>query len=423
VTTHVNILNAIKRAFTNEASTGPSVADVMDLFSTGRGALGPDLSEVTYFTCIKTLAESLGKLPLNLMDSDKRRVTGHESTRFLTVEPNAVMTPVQFFTTLEYHRNHFGNGYAYIAREQSRLTGLHILPPNRVQVWVNNTEQFTRRRFYYLYTDAGTGGQVWIEPEDMLHVRSWITEESGLVGKSVREILAESMQGNKASQDFLNKLYEKGLTANAVIKYVGDLNEEGRRKLLRSINAQSRDESRRMIALPVGCDIQTIDLKLTDSQFYELRKYNALQVAAAFGIMPNHLNDYSKSSYANSAMQNLQFYVDTLLYNISIYEQELNRKLLTSGEQRRGLGFKFNVWVILRGDPSSQADVLQKLVSQAVYSPNEARAKLDMEPCANGDVHLVNGAYVKLEDIGLAYGPTTSATRGGESNAEDQKQG
>ena len=416
----MNLLGTIKKVFSNDAGSccnTVSMSEIMELFSGVKGSYGPDLSEITYFTCMKTLAESLGKMPVYLMDRDKNRVTVHETTRFLSVEPNIGMTPIQFFTTLEYCRNHFGNGYAYIARDRGRLTGLHILPPQRVQLWVNNTEEYTRRRFYYCYSDTGTGKQYWIESEDMLHVRAWITEESGLVGKSVREILAESMNGNKASQDFLNKLYEKGLTANAVVKYVGDLNEEGRRKLLRSINQQAKDDSRRMVALPVGCDIQTLDLKLTDSQFYELRKYNALQIAAAFGVNPDHLNDYTKSSYNNSAMQNLQFYVNTLLYNVTVYEQEMNRKLLTAAEQSRGLGYKFNVWVILRGDPTQQADILQKMVSTAIYSPNEARNKLDMPPCANGDVHMVNGSYVKLEDIGLAY-----QQKGGETDAENQEQ-
>jgi hypothetical protein len=39
-----------------------------------------------------------------------------------------------------------------------------------------------------------------------------------------------------------------------------------------------------------------------------------------------------------------------------------------------------------------------------------------MPPCANGDVHMVNGSYVKLEDIGLAY-----QQKGGEIDAENQE--
>ena len=224
------------------------------------------------------------------------------------------------------------------------------------------------------------------------------------------------MLGNKAAQKFLNDLYAHGLTANAVVKYVGDLSRKEQTVLLKNIENQARDESRRMITLPIGFDLQTLDLKLTDSQFYELKKYNALQIAAAFGVNPDHLNDYSKSSYNNSAMQNLQFYVNTLLYNVTLYEQEMNRKLLTTAEQKQGLGFKFNVWVILRGDPSQQADIMQKLVTTAIYSPNEARDKLDMPPCDNGDIHMVNGSYVPLEDIGKAY-----EKNGGVSDAENQE--
>ena len=411
-------MDHVKRLFRNEAQGGITLADVHDFFFRGgRSSDGPDLSEITYFICLKTLGESIGKMPIYLMDNNKERVVGHETAHLLSVQPNSIMTPLQFFTTLEYHRNHYGNAYAMMERDRTRhLKNLHILHPQRVQVWVNNTDAYTARRYFYRYADNQTGKEYWIAPEDMLHLRAWITDDTGLVGKSVRQILAENMAGNKASQKFLSELYRKGLTANAVVKYVGDLKKPGQDAMLQRLEEQARDNSRRLITLPIGADIQTLDLKLTDSQFYELKRYSALQVAAAFGVNPDHLNDYTKSSYNNSAMQNLQFYVNTLLYNVSLYEQEMNRKLLTEKEQMAGKGFKFNVWVILRGDPSQQADILQKMVQSAIYSPNEARAKLDSPPCTGGDVHMVNGSYVKLEDIGKAY-----TGRGGDTSDRDTK--
>lgn len=305
---------------------------------------------------------------------------------------------------MEYFRNHYGNAYAYIeADRRGRFSGLYILPPQNVQIWVTDTDPFNNRRFYYYYTDTKSGQSYWFRPEEIIHVKSWITGRDGLAGKSVREILATNMNGSKASQQFLNDLYQKGLTANAVVKYVGDLSAEKQKILLNRIEEQARENGRRLITLPIGFDIQTLDLKLTDSQFYELKKYNAVQIAAAFGIKPNTLNDYSKSSYANSASQNLSFYVDTLLYNISLYEQELNRKLLTSKELAEGLSFKFNVQVILRGDPSQQADILQKYVASGIYSPNDARRLLDLPPVEGGDVHIINGSMVDVKDVGIAY--------------------
>ena len=402
----MKLLDKIKKKIRNSSDSADviSLSTINELFFNNQANTGgPDISEITYFTCLKTLAESIGKMPLYLMDENKNRIMDHDVMQLFNVQPNQYMTPIQFFTYLEYCRNHYGNAYAYIAINCGKFIGIYPLDPRRIEIWVNNTEEFTRRSFYYRYMDERNGNSYWFLPDEIIHVKSWITGDSGLSGKSVREILATNMAGSKASQKFLNDLYQKGLTANAVVKYVGDLSKEKQSLLLSRIEEQARENGRRIITLPIGFDIQTLDLKLTDSQFYELKKYNALQIAAAFGIKPNNLNDYSKSSYANSSAQNLSFYVDTLLYNITLYEQELNRKLLTRKEQKSGLEFKFNVKVILRGDPTQQADVLQKLVSTSIYSPNDARRQLDIPPTKGGDVHIVNGSYVALQDIGIAY--------------------
>lgn len=407
----MRFIEKIKKKITNSSDT-VSLNDINELFFNGDlRQYGTDLSEITYFTCLKTLSESIGKMPVYLMDPEKNRIRNHAAIRLFGIRPNPYLTPTQFFTYLERCRNHYGNAYAYIGTDSmGRITGLYPLSPQQVQIYVNDTDVFTDRVYYYSYLDGRSGKNYLFRPEEIIHVKSWITTDDGLVGKSVREILATNMAGAKASQAFLNDLYQHGLTANAVVKYVGELSEDKQKALLRRLETQARDNDRRMITLPIGFDIQSLDLKLTDSQFFELKQYNSLQIAAAFGIKPNSLNDYSKSSYANSAAQNLSFYVDTLLYNISLYEQELTSKLLTGPEQESGLGFKFNVQVILRGDPSQQADILQKCVASGIYSPNEARRLLDMPPVEGGDVHIINGSMVDVKDVGVAY----KATKGGE---------
>ena len=394
---------AARKAWNSSDTTG--MRQWMELFSGSQYAeLGADLSEITYFTCLKVLSESIGKLPCSLIDSDTNRIMNHDTMYAIGVKPNPYMTPAQFQTLQEFNRNHHGNSYAYINRDRGgNLEGLYPLDPLRVQIWVNDTDKFTSRPYYYKYFDHKSGKEYWFNPEDVLHIKSWVTEETGLVGKSVREILATTFSGAKASTKFQNDLYLGGMRANAVVKYVGDLKQESQNKMLERIEAQAKENGRKMFTLPIGFDFQPIDLKLTDSQFYELKKYTALQIAAAFGVNPDHLNDYSKSSYANSAMQNLTFYTNTLLYILTLYEQEMNCKLLTRTEISKGYGFKYNVATILRGDPQQQADVIQKLVQTGVYSVNDALRLLDRPPCENGDVHMVNGSYVRLEEIGKAY--------------------
>lgn len=366
--------------------------------SIGKGA---DLAEVTYFVCIKTLSEAMSKLPLYLIDREKRRQTSHEISRLIGIEPNAYQTFSQLMAATEYSRNHYGNAYIYVNRDASgKLETLIPLDAWRVQVWIDNTSELTARRYYYMYSDVR--GQIYsFKPGEVLHFKNWLTDENLLIGRSTREILATSLKGMKASTAFLNDLYQRGLIARAYVKYIGDLKPTMQEELLNRLEEQARTNSRRMIALPVGFDIQPLDLKLTDSQFSELRQYSALQIAAAFGIKPNFLNDYSKSSYANSSMQNLTFLTDTLLSIVVGYEQELTRKLLTSTEQAAGYRFKFNTNILLRSDPSAQAEIISKLLANGVYTIDEARGLLDREPCTDaiGSEHLINAAYKKLSEV------------------------
>lgn len=152
-----------------------------------------------------------------------------------------------------------------------------------------------------------------------------------------------------------------------------------------------------------GTNIVLLNIRLTDGQFLELRKYTALQIAAAFGIKPNHLNDYERSSYANSETQQLAFYTDTMLYIIKQYEEELNYKLLSAEQRADGLRFKFNIAAVLRGDTKSQLESLSMGVSNGVYTPNEARRNLDLPALPGGDRIYFNGSNIAVEDAGIQY--------------------
>ena len=411
-------LRAAQGIFNSADEKSIKMSEIIDLFSTnGGGEYGEDLSEITYFICLKALSESIGKIPIYLLDAEKRRIVEHETKNILQVSCNGWQTPAQLFTLSEYNRNHYGNAYCFIKRDKNgELKSLIPLDPRCVQVWIDNLSGFDNRRYFYFYADTRTGKNFWLNSEDVLHFRNWICEDNGIVGRSVREILARTLTGSKASSKYLNQLYSNGMLANLAVKYVGDLSAKQQNTLLDAIEKQARDKNRKMITLPLDFTVQPLDLKLTDSQFFELKQFSSLQIAAAFGVKPNFLNDFSKSSYSNSVMQQLTFYVDSLLPIIVSYEQELNRKLLTSKELSEGKHFKFNVGVLLRNDPTAQADIIQKLIQSGVYSINEARNLVDREPCKNGDKHLANGSYVALEDLGIAY-----KNKGGENFAENNE--
>ena len=404
----MNFRNLFKRKIRDQTestpvSNGGGLTFLRQLLTSGGGS---DLSEVTYLTCLKTLSEAMGKLPVEVEDGDHKRLN-NDVARLLSVAPNPRQTAAEFFGTLEFCRNHYGNGYAYCSWDgrTGALKGLYPLDPQCVTIWVNNTGTLEDLPYYYTYTDSKNGNTYMILPDDMVHLRSWLTDSAThLAGKAIHDILNSYFSGNKSSQEFLNNLYQNGLQANLVIKYVGDLSTDKKKKILDELSTLAgMNTSERAIPIPVGWDITPLDLKLTDAQFLEIRKYSALQVAAAFGIKPNFLNDYDKSSYSNAAAQNLSFYTDTLLYIITLYEQEFSRKLLTTEQLNDGIRVHFNFSVILRTDPSTQAQALATYVTNGIYQVNEARAKAGLPPVKDGNIIVINGSYKGLDHINAPY--------------------
>ena len=357
-----------------------------------------DLGEATYYICLKTLSESLGKIPCFIQDGNYNKVYDTELSYLLGYAPNTRQTAAEFFSYIEYQRNHYGNGYAYAHwLPNGTLEGLYPLDARYVRVLVNNTGEDTQHKYYYEYSKNSK--TVRFSPDDIIHVKNWLVSSDGYLGLSVRDILSAYMAGNKAAQNFQNKMFVSGLQANIAIKYTSDMNREQKKQVLADLKDIDLGYADKALLLPPGWDVEPLDLKLTDSQFFELRKYSALQVAAAFGIKPNTLNDYSKSSYANSAAQNTSFYADTLLYIITLYEQEMSRKLLTHTEIRKGLSIKFNVAVMLRADPTAQAEMLAKYVGGSIYTVNEARAKAGLPPVNDGYKIIMASGYSTLDKV------------------------
>lgn len=368
------------------------------------------LSETTYFTCLKLLAETLGKMPLKFKQETKKGVIRAEPNAayfVLRTRPNPYMTPTVFWSTVEMNRNHYGNAYVYCRynKRTGSLVDLWIMESNSVRVIVDDIGYFGQSdTIWYVYDDSNTGKQYLFKGDEVLHFKTSMTF-NGIKGAPVREILKSTVNGGLSSQNFMNNLYETGLTGSCALEYVGDLDREKRRILKETMEelATGAENAGGMIPVPLGMKLTPLNIKLTDSQFFELKKYNALQIAGAFGIKPNQINLYEKSSYASSESQQLSFYMESLQYVLKQYEEEINYKLLLSEEITNGYFFKFNEMAILRADTKTQMETLSTAVNNAIYSSNEARDFLDLERKEGGDVLMCNGNYIPITMIGKQY--------------------
>lgn len=374
-------------------------------------------SEATYFICLKILSESIGKLPFKIYKrTDKGRIPYFISdiNRVLTIRPNEYMNPTIFWSTVELNRNNFGNAYIWCRWQGRRLKDIWIMQSDCVEVYIDNMGYFGQKnKIYYIYSDPKSGKRIPFKSEEVIHLKTSYTYD-GIIGLPVRAILRSTIEGNLNSQIYMNKLYKEGLTGSAVLQYTGDLDKKAQRKLKAYYEEFSSgpQNAGKIIPVPLGMTLQPLNYKLTDAQFFELKKYSSLQIAAAFGIKPNHINNYEKSSYSNSEMQQLSFYTDTLQYIMKQYEEEITYKLLTDTQLDEGIFIKFNERAILRADSKTQMEVLTSYSKNGIYTANEARDYLDMPWKEGGDALIVNGNCIPIDDVGKQY----DNNKGGENN-------
>lgn len=383
-----------------------------------------ELSEATYFACQKVLSETIGKLPLKLMSVDEHNgiITRrkHPLYRIVHERPNPYMTSTVFWGTVEYNRNHYGNSYVWI-KGYGNNTSLWILPSEQVEVWYDDGCLLADvPDIYYIYTVGGK--RYSFSSEEILHFKTSNTFD-GICGIPVREQLKLTVNGGIKSQKLINKMYDNGFTGKAVLQYTGSLSEQNQKNftagIQKYIDGELENEGiKNIIPIPYGTSLQPLNLKLTDSQFLEVKQYTALQIASAFGIKPAQIGDYTKSSYASAEAQQLSFYIDTILYIVKQYEEELTYKLLTNDEYEEGLHFKFNIDVILRADFKTKVETLSTAVNSFLMTPNEARGKLDLGNVAGGDRLLGNGASIPVEMTGTQY-KKDSSTNGGNIQREE----
>lgn len=414
----MNILNRIKN-FISPKSVGLNDSEFLEMLGIDQNTSRDILSEVTYFTCLKMLGETLGKLPLKFYQDTNQgiiKASANAAYKILRLRPNPYMTSSMFWTTVENNRNHYGNAYVYCRYQGKNLKDMWIMPTDCVEVYIDNKGYFGEmNKIWYVYSDKYSGERYTFNADDVLHFKT-STSFDGILGLPVRDILKNTVAGGLESQKFMNNLYQTGLTGKAVLQYTGDLKDESIQKLLKGIEgfANGSKNAGKMIPIPLGFTLTPLNIKLTDSQFFELKKYTALQIAGAFGIKPNQINDYEKSSYSNSETQQLSFYVDTLQFILKQYEEEITYKLLNSRELEEGFFFKFNERAILRADMKTQIETLSNAVNNGIYKPNEARGFLDMPIAEGGDQLIVNGNYIPITKVGEQY------AKGGEINEDEE---
>lgn len=358
------------------------------------------LRESTYFKCIKILSESVAKLPLNLMQSTDKgdsKIKNHYLYNLLRYRPNEYMSSIDFFKAMEGTRQHEGDAFALIVRDtKGKITGLYPISVTRLVI--DNAGLIKSKKKNKILVEYEVNGQLYnCLYSDVLHFKGFTLD--GLNCKSVKKTLNGLIETNTGALNYQRELFKNGLTNKALVQLVNDIKDPKELKKTQDKFNKLYSASGRILTVPAGFQVTPLNLSLADSQFEQLKRLNAIDLATALGVPPYMLG--FTEGYNNNSLEqsNLSFLVDTLLILLESIELELNYKLLTEKEREEGLYFEFNQGVMLRVSQEVQANILTKYVSGGIRTSNEARRILGLQDKEDGDDLIVNAGVLKLKDI------------------------
>lgn len=328
------------------------------------------------FSAVSRISNSLSAMPIQLYKGSAP--IRNDLNDMVGSEPNPNMTSCQFFKTLEACRCTAGNCYGIkVFDPDGTLNRIDILDPSRVSPIL---ETGSGELWFKIVPEQGT--EYYVHNYYVIHVPFIST--NGYSGVNPVSVLYDTLRYSDNIQTFSVKQLEQGVNAAIVLEAPANLGEDQKVEMVNAFMATYRETSGNILLLESGVTAKSLNLSPVDSKLFEVEKITRSKVAMVYNIPPHLMGDYSDTSFNSQEQQMLEFLMLTMLPIVTAYEQELNRKLLTKDQRRKGYRFKFDMEAILRADASTQAEVNYKAVRSAWKTPDEIRASYNLAPLPGG---------------------------------------
>lgn len=344
--------------------------------------VSPDLAQrhATVFACCNTIAGDESKLPLVVMEENRRGnfvpVSQHPANYLLNVEaaPGVPSMVARFALTYAFCLR--GNSFAFAPRDAAgELMMIESLLPDAVAV-----QRAGRARFYD-FTD-GEDRARRAPSRTMIHLRYMALD--GWTGRSPISVAAESVGLALAGQEAAARA-ASGTQARAYVR-MDDAYEddEAWSRNAERIRTALNDEQARMVPVIPNGDIKSLDMSAADQQLLESRKFDREQIAALYRVPPFKLGILEHGVKANGQQQAIDYRADCLSVWCGLVAAQAGLTLLTEDERRRGLYLAHDYSELLT--PTTRE--LYESIAVAVGGPfmhwTEGRERANLGPIAEG---------------------------------------
>jgi len=367
----------------------------------------PEPSNVaTIYTAAKILSSAFSQIELQVLkdnfEFDKFRLYYEMKYRMSELMNNQV-----FWSTLEYHRNIYGN--AFVDKRSGRNFIIH---PALISDYDFKGEN-DGLRFKIAWSRAkdliGNKYRVlrnsdeWIESKDLFHFKGMSVD--GIFGLPPVSAVAHAMNITDKASNTISSFYdnramspmalESTVATAASVKAMQEAMNVFKMKYQGTYNAG------KVVQLPPNTKLTPLAIHFADAELIETLRFTREEILTMYGI-PSFMWGSSSEMQFDIEQQSLNFKTFTLAPLTRVYEEELMYKLLTKRERMSGVTLRFNLDSLVETDLKTKSQAYSALVLNGIAAPNEASVKLGF-PKREGewyDSRYLQSQMISLENYG-----------------------
>lgn len=347
------------------------------------------------FACITLIASDISKLRVKLVKEAGGIWTEIPYGNYKVLDtPNTYQNHIQFFERWIISKLTRGNTYVLKGRDRNgKVTKLYVLHPDMVCPLVSGDGQV----FYQLSQDNLSGiteTGVTVPASEIIHDRFNCLFHD-LVGLSPIFACGLAAYNALKMQENSTKLYLNGARPSGILTAPGAITNDTAARLKSHWESNYGGDNYGKVAV-LGDDLKYEPLTVTaeEGQMVEQLRLNAEIVCSTFHV-PKYKVISDAPSYNNIEALEQQYYSQCLQVLIESIELLLDDGL----EIPDGTGAEFDLDGLLRMDSKTQIETLKAGVGSSIYSPNEARKKMNLAPAKGGDSPLSQQQNFSLEAL------------------------
>lgn len=356
-----------------------------DDFSTGFTSVTA-IRNSDVFTAVSIIASDIASSPLQLIQNSMPQ-PDDELIRLLNETPNTYMDGWHFKFALAVNMLLNGNSFAYIHRENGKISSLEFIPNSNITV-----EQLEDGSLRYQIGKR----KKKINSEDMLHFK-YFTQD-GVTGLSPLYALRDEMKIQKAGNKTWFNFFSRGVNGSGILKVnKSDLDVEAKNAIREKFEAangsKDGDNALRTIILDETMDYKTLEINTDVLKLVNSSDWTSKQIAKAFGVPVERLS--VENAHSSSVQNNLIYMQNTLVHYFNVFVSEMDNKLRDSDNEH----FRFNADRLLEADPETKIKNILDQISGSLLTINEGRSKLGLPAVDGGDRLIASLNYTYLDTL------------------------